>query len=270
MSNIQLTMFSVAINRFTTVQIVLPNDTPIFMTQGNKNYDRPMKTLFLLHGYSGNCDDWLKGSLISELAATYNLAVVMPSGDNSFYLNAKASGNNYEDFITGELVAYVRKTFGIAMRPEDTIIGGLSMGGFGAIHSALKHPEVYGKMFGLSSALIVNNIKNMTEDSAAAVVANKAYYEQTFGDLSALDTSENNPEYLVSRSLEKGEKVQPIFMACGTEDFLLENNREFHEFLNSNKVAHVYKESKGTHEWKFWNEYIESAIQWAIDDEEKR
>ena len=45
----------------------------------------------LLHGFSGSTQDWLTGSLIQELALKYNLAVVMPAGENSFYLNGKGA-----------------------------------------------------------------------------------------------------------------------------------------------------------------------------------
>ena len=268
MATIQLNLYSNEICKNTTIQILLPNDVPDMMKAGNPNYDREMKTLFLLHGYSGNCWDWLNGSLISDLSLRYNLAVVMPSGDNSFYLDAEASGNNYETYLTKELLEYVRKTFGIAKTPEDTFIGGLSMGGFGAIHSGLNHPDVFGKMFGLSSALIVNEIKDLKEDSAATVISNKRYYENVFGDLTKLDESVVNPEYLVKERLKAGDKIQPIFMACGSEDFLIENNRQFKNFLIENNVDVEYRESTGIHEWKFWNEYIEPAIQWTLDIEE--
>jgi len=265
MANIQINFFSQAINRLTTVQMILPNDAVAEMTINNPHYKRPMKTLFLLHGYSGNSWDWAYGSLVAELALKYNLAVVMPSGDNSFYVNAKASGYRYEDFIVKDLLAYIQKTFSLAMETKDTFIGGLSMGGFGAIRLGLAHPECFGKIVGLSSALIIEDIKDMTEDSPAAKVANKAYYEQTFGDLSKLDESCVNPEYLIKQSLKNKEEIRPVFMACGSEDFLIENNRNFHKFLEREGVAHIYKESPGVHDWKFWNEYLEPAIQWLLD-----
>ena len=78
MATIQLNLYSNEICKNTTIQILLPNDVPDMMKAGNPNYDREMKTLFLLHGYSGNCWDWLNGSLISALSLKYNLAVVMP------------------------------------------------------------------------------------------------------------------------------------------------------------------------------------------------
>ena len=60
-------------------------------------------------------------------------------------------------------------------------------------------------------------------------------------------------------------KCLQIFMACGSEDFLLNENHEFRDFLLKNKVDFTYKESTGIHDWKFWNEYLEPAIQWLIE-----
>lgn len=265
MANVQIDFFSPAICRISSVQLVLPNDANEDMVKNNPHYQRPVKTLFLLHGYSGACRDWLNASLVTELALKYNLAVVMPSADNSFYVNGKASGYQYEDFIVKDLRSYLQKTFSLAMNAEDTFIGGLSMGGFGALRLGIAHPECFAKTVGLSSALIIEDIKNMTEDSPAAKVANKAYYEQTFGDLTKLEESPVNPEYLIEESLRKKEKLIPIFMACGSEDFLIENNRHFHEFLLKKGIDHVYKESAGIHDWKFWNEYLEPAIRWFLE-----
>ena len=54
-------------------------------------------------------------------------------------------------------------------------------------------------------------------------------------------------------------------MACGTEDGLLENNRELRDFLQEKGVEHVYHESPGIHNWVFWNQYLEPAIQWMLE-----
>lgn len=260
MSFLQVNFYSQSVNRINSFNIVLPNDLPDLMKMGNVHYERDMKTLYLLHGFGGNNMDWMLGSLVQDLAVKYNLAIVTPSGENSFYLDQKGTGRAFGKYTGEELVAYVRKTFGLSDKKEDTMIGGLSMGGFGAIHTGLMYPETFGSMFGLSSALIVNKIKGKKEGYADEV-ADYEYYRAVFGDLNQLDESENNPEFLIKRKLAKGEEIQPIYMACGTEDFLRGDNREFHEFLTENKVAHTYKESAGVHDWKFWNEYLEPAIQ---------
>lgn len=265
MALLQVNKYSMALSRTITFHILLQNDMPKELLEGNQHYDRPMKTLYLLHGFSGNTLDWLTGSLAQELSLKYNLAIVMPSGENSFYLNGKGLGRGYETLIAQELPSYCQKTFGLSDRPEDNFIGGLSMGGFGAIHTALKYPEHFGKMFGLSSGMILNRIKGM-KPGTSNEIADYDYFAQVFGNLDKLEESENNPEYLVKARMKKGDVIQPVFMACGTEDFLLNDNHQFRDFLIENGVDLTYKESAGIHDWKFWNEYLEPAIQWLLDE----
>lgn len=265
MSVLQINKYSIALSRLITFHVILPDDAIPMMIEGNKNYERKPKTLYLLHGFSGNTTDWLYGSRIQELAMQYNLAVVLPSGENSFYLNGKGTGRAYETFVGVELPDYCTKTFGFSDKPEDNFIGGLSMGGFGAIHTALKYPKRFGKMFGLSSAMIQYDIAGM-KPGEKNEIADYDYYLQVFGNLEYLDTSENNPDYLIREKKKRGEKIQPVFMACGTEDFILKNNRVFRDFLNSQNVDLTYYESEGIHDWKFWNQYLEPAICWGLEE----
>ena len=130
-------------------------------------------------------------------------------------------GRAYCKFVGQELVDYIRNTFNIAMDKEDTFIGGLSMGGFGAIHTGLFYPETFGKIVALSSALIIRKIMNITEDFTDAI-ADYDYYTSVFGNLDELENSVNNPEYLIKKLKEENKKIPDIYMACGTEDFLIE------------------------------------------------
>lgn len=210
MSVLQINKYSIALSRLITFHVILPDDAIPMMIEGNKNYERKPKTLYLLHGFSGNTTDWLYGSRIQELAMQYNLAVVLPSGENSFYLNGKGTGRAYETFVGVELPDYCTKTFGFSDKPEDNFIGGLSMGGFGAIHTALKYPKRFGKMFGLSSAMIQYDIAGM-KPGEKNEIADYDYYLQVFGNLEHLDTSENNPDYLI-REKKKEEKRYSRFL----------------------------------------------------------
>lgn len=265
MALMQVNFFSTSLMRNVTYHIILPNDLPPDMLQGNEHYNREMKTLYLLHGYSGSTLDWMLGSLAQEVAGKYNLAIVMPSGENSFYLDAKGTGRAYGRYVGAEIVEYTRRVFGLSTKREDTLIGGLSMGGFGAIHTGLKYHETFGTIIGLSSALIVNSIKNK-EEGFRNEIADYDYYVSVFGDLSNLENSENNPEYLIKQLIEEEKQIPSIYMACGTEDFLIEENREFYNFLTDHNVAVTYKESPGVHNWDFWNAYLEPSIKWALED----
>ncbi|PXV86834.1 S-formylglutathione hydrolase FrmB [Lachnotalea glycerini] len=263
MALLQVNYFSEALKKITTFHIFLPNDVQPIMIQGNKHYEREIKTLYLLHGFSGGTIDWMLGSSAQDMAIKYNIAIVMPSGDNSFYLDAKATGKAYGRFVGEELVSYVSKTFGLSEKKEDLYIGGLSMGGFGAIHTGFLYHDTFHKIFALSSALIIHNIKDKTKEYED-IIANYEYYTLTFGDLSKLEQSENNPEYLVKKLKKENKQLPSLFMACGTEDFLLQENRRFHKFLVDENVDVVYQESPGIHDWKFWNEYLEPAIVWML------
>ena len=256
MANLTVTYYSNCLRRNTTFKMVIPNDPRAEWPMPDNEYTRRgMKTLIMLHGYTGDGDVWANPMQLAE----YNVAAVAPTGENGFWLDGISSGHKFASLLGEELIDYLRKTFGLAKTPEDTCIIGMSMGGFGALHTALMYPDVYGKCACLSSALIHNEVMGMKEGSGNEV-ANYEYYRECFGEPSKLAESVNNPEYLVKKLKEEGKKFPEIYMSCGTEDFLLEKNRAFHKFLEDNDVKHTYLESKGGHDMVFWNEYCEKFV----------
>lgn len=263
MALMHVTYFSQALAGQNEFLLVLPNDVPPFMAGMNPHYQRPMKTLVLLHGYNGGTADWITGSSVQELAVQYNLAVIMPNGRNSFYLDREPTGEKFAAFVGDEVLNYARKTFGLSKKAEDTFIGGFSMGGFGALRNGLAFSQNYSKIAALSSALIIHQLKEMKSEDQNPM-ANYAYYANVFGDLQTAEERDCNPEVLIRQKIEAGEKLPEIFMACGTEDFLIAPNRAFRDFLKEKGVPCVYHESTGMHNWKFWNEYLEPAIAWMV------
>lgn len=258
---------SEVLRRQTIFCVCIPNDIEKEKKAENPYFQRTVKTVFLLHGYSGNCSDWLTWSRIRELSEKYNIAFVLPSGDNSFYVDAEAVDSRYGVFIGEELPDYVRKNFGLAANQKDTFIGGLSMGGFGAIRNGVRYPQTFSKICGLSSAMILHRISDM-EPGESDEIGNYAYYTQIFGDLKKNLYTDNNPEYLIKRWNEKGQKIPSMYLACGTEDPFLEANRQFKTFLEQQHVSFHYCEEPGKHDWQFWNAKIEEAVQWLAGEKE--
>ena len=265
MAFIQLSYYSVAISRTAHVALELPNDLPPWIIpQDNPHYQRPMKTLILLHGYQNDHTEWSTHANVRELAVKYNLAIVMPYGANSFYLDGKGRGSAYCRFIGEELPAYLEKTLGLSSKREDRFIGGISMGGFGAIHTAYSYPARFERVFAMGPALIVDAIKSI-QPGFVDPMADYDYYCSTFGELSKLDTSPNNPAFLLKELKVSGSRIPPLFQVCGTEDFLIENNRAFRRFLEAEAAPAVYYEGPGAHEWDFWNQYVETAITFLLE-----
>ncbi len=216
---------------------------------------REIKTLFLLHGFAEDAHNWVP----RELSDKYGFAVVIPNGENAFWLDRASTGHKYCTMLGEELVGYLQRVFALAQKREDTYIMGLSMGGFGALHTAFYYPNVFSKVTALSSALITGEVAKMQEGVGNSI-ANYEYYKECFGEPSQLKGSDNDPEELVRRIIKNGSPMPEIFMSCGTEDFLLEKNREFHSFLNSRGVKHIYEEDRGGHDMDFWQRYVRRFI----------
>ena len=268
MAYFRIEYYSNALHRTTSFEMFIPNDPrdPAGLPGNAGNGEtaakaKPLRTLFLLHGYTGKAGNWVP----EETAVRHNVAIVMPTVENSFYLNGEATGRAYQTMVGEELVNYVRKTFGLAKKREDTCIAGLSMGGFGALHTGLAYPKTFGKITALSSALIVHEIAHMKpgEDNG---VANYEYYRECFGDLETAEERDVNPEVLVRQLKKKKASIPDIFIACGTEDFLIENNRRMHAFLTEEQVPHQYLEGPGIHDMVFWQKYIVLALDWMFGE----
>ena len=96
------------------------------------------------------------------------------------------------------------------------------------------------------------------------VIADYDYYREVFGDLDHVEESVNNPEVLVKNLLAEGKKLPRLYMTCGDNDFLLQTNLRFRDFLKENGVDVTYVQGEGVHNFEFWNKAIDPAIEWAL------
>lgn len=251
MAELTIKLYSNALKRSVSFDMCIPD--PI--NADDEYADRPMKTLFLLHGYNSSATNWVP----QHLAEKYKFAVVMPTGNNSFWLDGVATGHNYGTFLCEELVNFIRRTFHLALTPDDTYIMGVGMGGFGAIHSALMYSDTFGKAAGISSAMLIHDIAHMAPGTDNGT-ANYPFYYAIFGDTETVEESDNNPENIAKWLKDEGGRLPEIYMTCGTEDTLLENNRQFHEYLDLINFPHKYMESPGGHDDFFRDQYTVKFI----------
>ncbi len=260
MAFIQVNYMSQALMRTVAVQVLLPADKVVFPGMPEPE-GAPYKTLYLLHGIFGNNTDWINGTNIQRWADEKNLAVVMPSGENMFYLDQEKNHALYGDFIGRELVEMTRKMFPLSDKREDTFIAGLSMGGYGALRNGLKYHGTFGYIGALSAALIVDGLEGRT-DETPLFIESRSYAESVFGDLSKVKESDKNPEWLALKLKEAGEEMPRIYMACGTEDSLFPANQKFYRSLCEAGIDVKFAADPGSHTWDFWNEHIKEVLDW--------
>ena len=261
MALLNVSFFSPALRRTVPLVVVLPTDKQL---PGQPGYQKaaPYKTLYLLHGVFGSCLDWLSGTRVRALAQNANLCVVMPSGDNKFYADSSISGDRYGTFIAKDLVEFVEASFPVSKKREDRFIGGLSMGGYGAIVNGLRHPETFGAICGLSSALIKARILQSVEEKGKDLFT-RTEYKTMFGldDIKDFERSEHDYDALARKGARRSKKPN-LYLCCGTEDHLIDVNRDFRDLATELGFNVTYEEWTGDHNWKFWDESIEKVINW--------
>lgn len=261
MALIRMELFSQCLMRTVPITAIVPVDNVRYEGEPERPADMPYKTLILLNGLYGTHIDWVCASSVFEWAQERNLVVIMPAGENRFYVDNAATGEAYGRFIGEELVERMRRMFPLSRKREDTYICGLSMGGYGAIRNGLKYAYNFGYAAGLSTAFI-QDIMGQALNESRDYTQTKRYYESVFGDLSKVAGSDMDCEALYLMQKKAGAELPKLYLAIGTEDFLLEPNRRYRDFLQEQKADFIYEEGPGTHDFKFWNEYLEHVLNW--------
>ena len=268
MSYGMMEFYSTVLGRNAEFRFILPDDARARkdMFKDSPAYKRPTKTIYLLNGYSNSSTEWLLGGNIRFMADLFNLAMILPNGENSFYTNGPGTGRRFGDYIGIDLVNFTRERFGLSTKREDTFIGGISMGGYGALRNGFAYPDTFSKIIAMSPAYIIHEI-DKAKPGFQNAGGNYDFYYTLFGDLDTVMESENSVEHLI-KTIEETDaaKMPQVFHACGTEDFLYEVNGIIENFMNEHKVPHKYYESAGMHDFNFWNQYIQKSFAWAVGE----
>lgn len=275
MAHITVDFFSSSLMRTTTLDVILPFDdqgsayaTDSHLRHNPEGWDErpypprkaPFRTLFLLHGISGNHTDLMSETRIRAWAEERNLAVIMPSGYNAFYLDHPETHNYYGRFVGQELPEVARRMFNLSDRREDTFIGGISMGAYGALRAGLKYCETYGSVISLSSAMIVDGFEQLISDDLFFL--SRPFLESTFGDLNQVRGSDKDPARLAADLVYCDRPRPRVFMACGNNDPLAEANRQLAAKLQGTGLDVTYRELAGGHDWNLWNQALPRALDW--------
>ena len=154
-----------SLQRRTSISVILPADNIHFLNDTEDIVPKPYKTLYLLHGLYGSDDIFLANTSIQKFAEDNKIAVVIPCGENSFYVDNEKSHEFYGEYVGQELLDITRNIFPLSHKRKDTFIGGFSMGGYGAIRNGLKYNQNFSKIAMISPALITEDIVNYSYDN---------------------------------------------------------------------------------------------------------
>jgi S-formylglutathione hydrolase FrmB len=239
---------SAALGRAMKYRILLP-----------AGYDRSARrypVLYLLHGLAGSYLDWDTKTHLEEYAAPLQVIIVMPDAGDSWYTNSVTNPQDrFEDYIAMEIIAEIDKTYRTIATRHARAIGGLSMGGYGAVKFALKYPNLFAFAGVFSGTLAV------ARDPDFKTRAGEKYNRQ----LLEIYGAANSPTRAANDVFALAEKATPdalpyFWIACGTSDGLLDSNRRFVALLQQRRISYTYTEAPGAHTWAFWDEELPSML----------
>jgi S-formylglutathione hydrolase FrmB len=215
--------------------------------------DERLPIVYVLHGGGGGFRDWSNYSDVARYAES-GLILVMPEGGSSYYTNAvDPPQDRYEDYITQDLIADVERRFPAAPGRANRAIIGLSMGGFGAVKIALRHPDLFAFVGGLCSAIDVPR-----RSFSVKRYQQSRHYEMIFGPPGSSTRKENDP-FALARSANP-ETAPYFFLTCGEEEGLLPSNLEFAALLAHRHFRFEFHTMHGVHDWKQWNGWLPSLF----------
>ena len=259
MSVITAEIYSNMLNQYTTIRAIIPVDSENGITR------KPLKTLYLLHGVKSGLNDWIHLSSIIELAYKHSIAIIMPQGDNDFYIDYEKNEKRLGQFIGRELVEITRALFPLSEKYEDTYIGGISVGGYGALRNGLKYNKTFSKIIAFSSVIVTSNLQ-MHDDDSPSFFLRKSFLRTVFGDWDKLSETENDLNTLINKVKNETGSLPPIYFACGSQDVFIDSNREYYALAKNLGSNCVFNELEGDHNWRFWNAVLEGSIEWAAQN----
>lgn len=217
------------------ITLYLPSD---WQTSGKK-----YPVLYLLHGMWGDQNDWANNSMHTTCNNIINagdcseLIVVMPNGDDDFYVNGVRAGIMWETYFHEDLIPFVESHYPCRTDRSSRAIAGLSMGGFGTVYHAFNYPEKFCVAYAMSGAVEGFGDYNPIVPSLKAIFQQKGYTAEDYASLPEL-------------TLECGKSDSSCYTA----------NVNTHDYLLSVNFPHTYIIRDGIHDWAFWNMCLPKAL----------
>jgi len=207
------------------------------------NPDERFPVIYALHGRGASFEAWVSmESLLDKIDKFPTIIVSFDADEASMYIDSPVKpASQFNTFVGKAFIPFIDAAYRTKAKKAYRAITGFSMGGFGAFSYFLNYPELFSSVSSLSGAFHVFNNKVNEWIENVAGPYNKEVYDSYY----------LYPR--IEKFLTEEENFCPLYIHCGTEDSLIEENRKFHTFLEQKKIEHTYLESNGEHNWDFWN-----------------
>jgi enterochelin esterase-like enzyme len=229
---------------------------------------RRYPVVYLLHGYTDDESAWIQFGEVN-LAADRAIAardippliIVMPDAGVSFYINDYQNKVRYEDMFVQEFIPHIDGAYRTRSEKEFRGLSGLSMGGWGALLLAMRHPDLFSACAAFSAAVWADDDFVSMDDKAYGRMMAPLFGPNLTGKdrLTAHFQSYNPLDLAASLSVDVLKKVR-YYIDCGDDDFLFKGNAALHVALAERKVPHEFRVRDGGHAWVYWRTGIVDGL----------
>lgn len=257
---IRFTYKSSSLARATDVHVFLP------FHDGYPSANAPYPTLYFLSGYSANAEEIAFTLPMRQMCSQYGVAIVIVNGENSFYSDHPQRAAFYADFAGREVVEATRHTFPcLSTQRKDTFIGGISMGGYGAVKLGLRFKDTFSKIAMMSPAVEADLLLELSANTEGAVPGR--LFEAIWGGHAGYDATWHNPLFAVQEYLQHKEVLPPMYMCCGRQDALvLPACEHFYSFLQERGVPITYRGGEGGHDLMYWDRHLDELFSFLKEE----
>ncbi len=232
----------------------------IYLPFDYETSSRYYPVVYLLHGLGDNDMGWMQFGeahlIADELIATREIPpmiIAMPDGGVSFYMNNFNGTVKYEDFFIQEFMPFIEKTYRIRAEKRFRGIAGLSMGGFGTLNLAFKYPEKFAACTAFSGAVFSPESVMMVDEAGWQRINKDLFGPYKEGEAKLSDHyKNNNPMDVTEKKGREAYNTLRIYIDCGDDDFLTDDNCRLHIHLNKLGIKHEFRMRDGVHNWPYW------------------
>ncbi|NOY38352.1 MAG: esterase family protein [Chlorobi bacterium] len=240
----------------------------IYLPPGYETDNRSYPVLYLLHGYTDDETGWIQFGEAPRIADEEisngdapPMIIVMPDGGVTWYMNDYQEKTPWADMFIKEFIPYIESNYRIRVKREFRAIAGLSMGGFGALHLAMRNTGLFATCVAMSAGIYTDEeITAMRDDS----------YENVFGFLIGTGLKDKvrlndtwkkfNPLHILDEIPKEDINKVRWYIDCGDDDFLYKGNSALHVKMRDLGINHEYRVRNGKHEWAYWRSSLRTGL----------
>jgi len=221
--------------------------------------------LYLLHGLGDNEQMLIHSggfNLVEDLWERHQLGdllIVTPDGGSSFYINSRDGQRRCEDFFLQEFLPQIEKRYRTRAGRASRGIAGISMGGYGALHLAFRHPELFGAV-GAHSAALLARLPTVTVSDSRQMARSRVLGDAFGSPLDPVFWKQNDPLTIARTASLAGLQ---IYFDCGSEDdYGFDAGAvALDKILGSRHIPHEFHLYPGGHNWVYVAEHLPALLQ---------